>query len=186
MQNKHFQLDSGLVNILSLPGGRIKNVYDFIPEEGQYDNIILFIGGNDCFQKSAEPSSRTHTQIAADLNDLGNILAPRAKEVFILGVPERHQQPERTKEVNKDLLKLSQKASWKFRSISKFLYAKHISGDDVHIDVEGLKNIKKLLKQRVLYNKYSIELDNKGNSEVLVCGTRSQPSCICGHFEGTN
>ena len=183
---KHFFLNSGILNSLSIPGGRIRNVYDFIPAEGRYETIILFIGGNDCFQKSASPSSREPRDIAGDLNDLANILTTRSNEVYNLGIPERHQQPERTKKVNDALLRLSVGANWKYRSLSKYIQTRHISGDDVHIDEEGLKNIKKLVKEKILRQKYDINLDNKGTSIVYKCGFENQRFCICGHYRPPN
>ena len=64
-----------------------------------YDTIVLFIGANDLFSGKAQ-SSNSASELVQDIADLTNLLLTRAKRVYLLGIPHRHYQPERTKEVN--------------------------------------------------------------------------------------
>ena len=49
--------------------------------------------------------------------------------------------------------------------------------DCVHLTDEGLKNLKKLLKEKILYKLYDIEQDKKGPRKVTVYGNAKQPDC---------
>ena len=85
--------------ILSIPGGRIKDVWLFLPSPGEYEIIVLFIGGNDLFefQRLSETSSKS----AADqLSELADHLKELSSKVFIIGIPPRMNQPERSLAVN--------------------------------------------------------------------------------------
>ena len=92
-QGRHFE--SGNLNILSLPGPTIKDVYNFVPPINQYCKIILFMGGNDLYN-GCKPSDKTPIDIANQLIELANFLTERTKEVYLIGIPERNenkQQP---------------------------------------------------------------------------------------------
>ena len=148
-------LNSGVVNVLSLPGGKIRHVYDFLPPQRKYKSVSLFIGGNDCFVKGGALSEQSPQQIAEDLKTLADTIVPKTGLVHVIGFPERHNKQERTAKVNEILERFSTKADWKYRSVSKYIWSRHISEDSVHLTDEGLKNLKKLERedsvQAVLY-----------------------------------
>ena len=68
-------------NILSLPGARIGSVIDFLPEKGKYDLIVLFIGGNDLYERNV-PSSVSEQDIANEISKLADELSLRAPKIF--------------------------------------------------------------------------------------------------------
>ena len=43
------ELDIANFNVLSLPGARVRHVLQFRSQKGDYDIVVLFIGGNDLF-----------------------------------------------------------------------------------------------------------------------------------------
>ena len=113
-------------NILSLPGAQVKHVYKFLPKKDIYDTIVLSIGGNNLFSGKAQSNIST-SDLVQEISNLVNLLLTIAKRVFVLGIPHRHYQPERTKEVN--ALLASPRESWKFRGISRQIYSdKHLRG----------------------------------------------------------
>ena len=61
--------------------------------------MVLFIGANDLFNGKAQ-SNYSASELVQEISDLTNLLLTRAKRVYVLGIPHRHYQPERTKEVN--------------------------------------------------------------------------------------
>ena len=83
-------------NTLSLPGAQVKHAFKFLPKKDIYDTIDLFIGGNDLFSGKAQ-SNISASELVQEISDLANLLLTRAKKVFVLGIPHRHYQPERTK-----------------------------------------------------------------------------------------
>ena len=179
-------LNSGVVNELSLPGGKIQHLYDFLPPQGKYKSASLFIGGNDCFVKGGALSEQSPQQIAEDLKTLADTIVPRTGLVHVIGIPERHNKKERTAKVNEILERFSTKADWKYKSVSKYIWSRHISEDSVHLTDEGLRNLKKLLKEKILYTLYDFEQDKKGPRKVTFCGNAKQPDCLCGHFNPPN
>ena len=92
-------LDAGNLNILSLPGAGVRHVYDFLPPEGKYVTIILFVGGNDLYNATT-PSDTPAREVATNIIELAYLLCKRAKHVFALGVPERDENKVRSKAVN--------------------------------------------------------------------------------------
>ena len=176
-------LKEGNLNIISLPGAGVRHVYNFIPPKNEFDLIILFIGGNDLFDDT-EPSDTPAPQIANELIELANFLSERAKQVFVLGIPERDRNKERVEEVNKILEKLAKrvpritpKVAWKFRSVSTYISGlRYYEKDKIHLNSDGLNNLKNCIKERILYKKYSKELNNKGNTNEIFCQT-NQCSC---------
>ena len=107
-------------NIVWLPGAQVKHVYKFLPQKDIYDTIVLFIGGNDLFSGKAQ-SNISASEPVQEISDLPKVLLTSAKRVFVLGIPHRHYQPERTKEVN--ALLSSRRESWKFRGIYRQVYS---------------------------------------------------------------
>ena len=122
-------LNSGVVNVLSLPGGKVRHVYDFLPPQGKYKSASLFFGGNDCFVKGGALYEQSPQQIAEDLKTLADTIVPRTWLVHVIGIPERHNKKERTAKVNEILERFSTKADWKYRSVSKYFWSRHISED---------------------------------------------------------
>ena len=93
-------------NILSIPGGRIKDVWLFLPSPGEYEIIVLFIGGNDLFE--FQRLSGTSSKSAADqLSELAEHLKELSSKVFIIGIPPGMNQPERSLAVNSLLAETS-------------------------------------------------------------------------------
>ena len=122
-QGRYFE--SGNLNILSLPGATIKDVYNFVPPINQYCKSILFIGGNDLYN-GFKPSEKTPIDIANQLIELANFLTERIKEVYLIGIPERNENKQQSAAVNKILEKLSHRnrshkpsVSWNYRGISQ-------------------------------------------------------------------
>ena len=85
--------------IISIPGGRVCHVRNFIPQQGEFDTITLFIGANDLFNGEL-PSARTPKDVAQEISILADELVPLARKVFVIGLPPRLKQSERTKADN--------------------------------------------------------------------------------------
>ena len=101
-------------NILSIPGTRIGKVTaNFYPRKNQYKTIVLFVGGNDAYDRRT-PSTLPALDIAKELALLVDSLCDLASSVFVLGIP--HRGDTRTSTVNAESL-LSQVAG----SIGEFL-----------------------------------------------------------------
>ena len=75
--------------ILSLPRAQIRHLSEFLPEKRQYDNMVLFFGGNDIFTGST-PSNKEPEETAEELALLAEELVPLATErVFVIGIVSR-------------------------------------------------------------------------------------------------
>ena len=72
---------------------------DFLPEKGKYDLIVLFIGGNDAYERNV-PSSVSEQDIANEISKLADELSLRAPKIFILGIPHRGEYRKRASDVN--------------------------------------------------------------------------------------
>ena len=153
-------------NILSLPGAQVKHVFKFLPEEDIYDTIVLFIGGNDPFSGMAQ-SNVSASELVQEISDLANLLLTRAEKVFVLGIPHRSYQSERTKEVN--ALLASRRESWKFRGISRQVYSDKHLRKDVHLSSDALNGIVYILKGKILSNFHRPELELEGHPQVIEC-----------------
>ena len=154
-------------NILSLPGAQIKHVYNFLPKKDIYDTIVVFIGGNDLFSGEAQ-SNISASELVKEISDLANLLLTRAKTIFVLGIPHRHYQPERTKEVNAPLA--SRRESCNFRGIARQVKRdKHLRRDKVHLSSDALNGIIYILKGKILYNYYGPELELEGYPQNIEC-----------------
>ena len=73
-------LDFANFNILSLPGAKVHDVYNFIPRVGRFNIIVLFVGGNDLFQGKL-PSKVSSEEVADKISDLANVLKGKADSV---------------------------------------------------------------------------------------------------------
>ena len=152
-------------NILSLPGALVKHVYKFVPKKEIYDTIVFFIGGSDLFSGKAQ-SNISASELVQEISDLANLLLTRAKRVFVIGIPRRHYQPERTREVN--ALLASRRESWKFIGVSRQVYSdKHLRRGKVHFSSDALNGIIYILKGKILCNYYRPELELEGHPQVI-------------------
>ena len=93
------------------------------------------------------------------MSDLANLLLPKAKRVFVLGIPLSHSRAHQAKEVNS--LLASCQEGWKFKGISK--------KDNVHLNSNALSGITFILKGKILYNKFCPEIEKEGHHKVIVC-----------------
>ena len=97
-------LETGNLNIFSLPGASIRHLNDYIPPAGRFEIIILFIGENDLFD-GFDTSSKTPLKVAHDLIELADFACQRARSsVFVLGNTERDKNRERASVTN-DIVK---------------------------------------------------------------------------------
>ena len=161
-------------NILSLPGARIGSVIDFLPEKGKYDLIVLFIGGNDAYERNV-PSSVSEQDIANEISKLADELSLRAPKIFILGIPHRGEYRKRASDVNGFLR--TKKGNWKYRGLCDKIYCiYHLKEDEVHLNKEGLRGIQSILKNKILYTKYSDSCNREGHLATFECRFRN---CNC-------
>ena len=164
-------------NILSLPGGKTRDIIPFIPTAEEYIYIIvLLIGGNDLFEGNV-PFTSSPKEVAEEIKLAVDRLTLVANKVFVIGIPHRHNQLERTKAVNKILSNF--KVNWSLRDISHNIYAEyHLEKDEVHLSEFGLSGLKSILKNKVLYKLYKAEVDEAGHQSVIKCSK----ICRCGRF----
>ena len=169
-QLKHLRFPNA--NILSLPGARIRDLTEYYPSKGQYDRIVLFIGGNDLFkgfhQSTAEP------QEVAELALLADELVPLAsKKVYVVAIPPGGQDTannKRTKATNDFINDLAENSRWKYRGISSEIYSieKHLDEDDVHLTGSALGGICTILKKKIIYpENYSTALNHVAITMIL-------------------
>ena len=191
-QAKH--LDFSNINVLSLPGAKIKDIYGFVPSKGRYNKIVLFAGGNDLYN-GYRPSSISVSEVADRIGLLAEHLLSVCDRVFVLGVPARYP-PNSERELfqdhelnrhfalNRKLEKLADKSSWRFRGLSDKIYCEsHVSErDHVHLNGAALSGLRTILKQRVLYEDYSVKLRW---AEVKEYECTRESGCLCGSFIGS-
>ena len=154
-QLKHLRFPN--FNILSLPGAQIRHLSEFLPEKRQYDNIVLFIGGNDIFTGST-PSNKEPEETVEEL-------ALLAEE--LIGIPSRgsdsasKKKAKATKEFINKLQKKSKK--WEYRGITEEVYSPelHLSNDAVHLNGKALGGICSILKNKILRTNFSAIIDKK-------------------------
>ena len=107
---------------------------DFLPEKGKYDLIVLFIGGNDAYERNV-PSSVSEQDIANEILKLADELSLRAPKIFILGIPHRVEYRKRASDVNGFLR--TKKGNWKYRGLCDKIYCiYHLKEDQVHLNKE--------------------------------------------------
>ena len=150
--------------IISIPGGRVCHVRNFIPQQGEFDTITLFIGANDLFNGEL-PSARTPKDVAQETSILADELVPLARKVFVIGLPPRLKQSERTKAVNSVLA--AEEKAWKFRGISGVIYCdkKQTEKDNVHLTEKALSGLKSVLKNKVLYKQFCAEISKESHPQ---------------------
>ena len=74
------RLDIANFTVLSLPGAKVEHVYNSIPKKALYNNIVLFIGGNNWFAVISDNFVR-------QISDFANLVLTKTKRVFVLGIP---------------------------------------------------------------------------------------------------
>ena len=81
-------LTFGNINILLLPGATVNNVYQFVPPQGKYEIIVLFVGGNDLYSGYL-PSVATPQEVFERIESLANTLITVAKKLYVIGITPR-------------------------------------------------------------------------------------------------
>ena len=154
-------------NILSIPGARIGNVTaNFYPRKNQYKTIVLFVGGNDAYDRRT-PSTVPVLDIAKELALLADSLCGLASSVFVRGIPHRGDARACASTVNAEIRKVAQSSRWKYRGVSEKIYCEdHLGNDGYHLSAEGRRGIQSILKNKVLYDK-SAAIEN--NAQVFEC-----------------
>ena len=85
-------------------------------------------------------------------------------KVFVLGIPPRHNQRERTSAVNK--LLSNRKEDWAFRGVEKWVYkVTHLKEDKVHLN-ENPSEACFILKTKILRSAFDAELDRQGHPRI--------------------
>ena len=79
-------LTFGNINILSLPGATVNNVYQFVPPQGKYEIIVLFVGGNVLYS-GYHPSVATPQEVFERIESLAKTLITVAKKLYVIGIP---------------------------------------------------------------------------------------------------
>ena len=152
-------LEAGNMNILSLPGACVRHVYNCIPK-GHFSISSFFLSGATPCIFSNKPTTTPASQVAHEIIDLANLLRHRAKVVHVLGIPERHENKVRSKQVNDFLQSVGERktknqsrVTWRYQTV-----AQHITGaryfnpnDATHLNEEGLNNLRTLNKEKNLY-----------------------------------
>ena len=154
---KKFETES--FDVLSVPGARPKDLWDFIPPHNKYKKIILFIGGisleNFVSKSGAFRSAQEPVQVAIEIFEVALALTSRSQQVFIVGVPPRGtiELQSRVLQLNTELNLLCRQvlSITVFVGVSHYLYdLKHISKDLCHFENEAFAKIHKLLNEKVL------------------------------------
>ena len=166
-------------NILSLPVAQIRHASNYIPQKGAYNTIVLFIGGNDLFYGD-RLTVKEPIDVAEELGKLANELVLVAEEVFVIGITPRGESTKRSVATNSLIQSLSRNAKWRYRGTSHEVYSNvhHIDDDGVHLNNFGISGVKKILKNKILYENYSIATDSRGHPEHIKCAV----TCKCGSF----
>ena len=157
-------------DVLSVPGARPKDLWDFIPPHNMYRKIILFIGGNSqenfVSKSGAFRSAQEPVQVAIEIFEIALALTSRSEQVFIVGVPLRRtiKLQSNVLQLNTELNLLCRQVLSKtvFVGVSHYLYdLKHISKDLCHFENEAFAKIHKLLNEKVLKKKFTKSHHNK-------------------------
>lgn len=147
-------------DVLSVPGARPSDLWDFLPPYSKFEKVVLFVGGNALesfesksgnFRCAQEPS-----EVANQVFDLAHALSIRATEVFVVGVPPRGSEDLQAKvlQLNAELNSRQNKRIV-FVGISHYLYnLKHISKDLCHFKKRAFSKIHKLLNEKILKQKF--------------------------------
>ena len=140
-------------DVLSVPGARPQDLWDFLPPFNRFEKIILFVGGNalEDFQSKNGTfrSAQEPIEVATETFELARALLLRTLTVFIVAVP-----PRGTEELQHKVLQLnaelnascnSQKQPIVFVDISHYLY---------HFEKGAFAKIHKLLNEKILRKKF--------------------------------
>ena len=128
-------------NILVLAGARVGDVRPFLPAEGRYDLIALFIRGNNL------PTDNSQT-VARDISDIALAASEVALRVFVLAAPPQLDIPDKAKAVNR-LLEGGNDHRWLYRGISRSICSvkKHTTRDDIHIEPRAISGLRSILEE---------------------------------------
>ena len=148
--------------IISIPGGQVHHASSVLPSPGDFDLITLFIGANNLFDGES-PKDIEPKEVADELIRLADELCQRVAKVFVIGLPPRLGKPAGTEAVNLLLRKAAEECNWWYRGLSDHIYDSKQSTDSrgVHLTSQALGSIKSLLKNKVLYKKYSHQLQSR-------------------------
>ena len=157
-------------DVLSVPGARPEDLWNFIPPCNKFKKIVLFIGGNaleNFLSKSGNfRSAQEPIEVAIEIHDLAKALTLRSKEIFIVGVPPRGtiELQNKVRQLNTELNSLCKELQPKivFVGVSHYLYdLKHISKDLCHFENQAFAKVHKLLNEKVLKKKFKKSSCNK-------------------------
>ena len=128
---------------------------------------LLFIGANDLFNGEL-PSARTPKDVDQEISILADELVPLARKVFVIGLPPRLKQSERTKAVNSVLA--AEEKAWKLRGISGVIYCdkKQTEKDNVHLTEKALSGLKSVLKNKVLHKQFCAEISKESHPRIFL------------------
>ena len=186
-------LDFSNINILSLPGPQIRDLYRFVPVKDQYNNIVIFAGGNDLYNRCL-PTTENIDDVTERIVKLANKLLNISKCVFVPVIPARFP-PESERElvqdhkvirhfaVNRKLEKKNAEDRWVFRGLPDQIYCdNHVSErDHVHLNEPALSGLRRKLMQRVFYEDYSVNILER-RPKVYECSQVT--GCLSGSYSG--
>ena len=124
--------------------------------------MVLFIGANCLFDKNGNNESSPI--------DVADRLVALADKVVIIGLTPRFPQPERTAAVNRILSDKAKSRKWIFRGIAHKININLLRKDQIHLSDHGLSQIKSILKNEILYSKFSTSIDKAGHLPTVTCG----------------
>ena len=162
-------LTFGNINISSLPGATVDNVYQFVPPQGKNEIIVLFVGGNDIYSGYHPFCGYSTGSIRANRKPCKHIDNCCEKVVRNRYTPPPPRIPPETEienfedhelirhlAVNQRLANASKEARWNFegwpnRGLAEHVYSEtHISDRDcVHFSEKGMSQIRVILKTKV-------------------------------------
>ena len=97
-------------NVLHLPGAQVHNVHNFLPQNGRFNFISIFIIGKNLFN-NIENSSKEPHEVADEIEKLAHNLLQLANFVYVIAIPPRGEIDPITKwkaKTTNDLTKLHQ------------------------------------------------------------------------------
>ena len=130
--------------------GRTKDVWLFLQSPGEYELIVLFIGGNHLFELQA-PSIVSPERATDQFIELAQHLKELSSKVFFIGISPRFNLPERSVAVNGLLAENSlSTTSWELRGISSLNYICdiHTKSDGVQLTENAFSGIEPILNKR--------------------------------------
>ena len=187
------RLEFSNINILSLPGAQIHDLYRFVPAKSQYDKIVIFAGGNDLYNGYLS-STASVEEVTDRIVSLANHLLHVCERVFVLGIPAQYP-PEAEREsiqdhdlirhfaVNRKIEKEAVGARWVFRGLSEQIYCEnHVTErDHVHLNESALSGLRSILKKRVVNEDFSVSVGER-RPKTYECNRAT--GCLCGSYTG--